>query len=154
MLTTLVKQKFSMDPFQPENLFLFCGSSNRKIKGLLWEEDGFLFVYKRLEAGIFQWPRTTEEVGSTTSEQYRFLMKGYSIVPSARKVQPRYPPPCKLFRQNREIFIFQNRLVVDKFSVLTSYYLKMWTAAQKTPEKQAYQNKVLIYMVLELYFFF
>lgn len=28
-LATLVKQKFSLDPFQPGNLFLFCGSSNR-----------------------------------------------------------------------------------------------------------------------------
>ena len=37
-LATLVKQKFSLDPFQPGNLFLFCGSSNRKMKGLVWEE--------------------------------------------------------------------------------------------------------------------
>ena len=42
-LATLVKQKFSLDPFQPGNLFLFCGSSNRKMKGLVWE-DGFLLM--------------------------------------------------------------------------------------------------------------
>ena len=90
-LATLVKQKFSLDPFQPGNLFLFCGSSNRKIKGLIWEEDGFLLIYKRLEAGTFQWPRTTEEARSITSEQYRLLMTGYSIDPSVRKVQPHHP---------------------------------------------------------------
>ena len=33
--------------FMPGDLFLFCGSSNRKIKGLVWEEDGFLLIYKR-----------------------------------------------------------------------------------------------------------
>ena len=60
-LATLVKQKFSLDPFQPGNLFLFCGSSNHKMKGLVWEEDGFL------------------------------LMTGYSIDPSVRKVRPRHP---------------------------------------------------------------
>ena len=42
-LATLVKQKFSLDPFQPGNLFLFCGSSNHKMKGLVWE-DGFLLM--------------------------------------------------------------------------------------------------------------
>lgn len=36
-LATLVKQKFGLDPFQSGDLFLFCGSSNRKIKGLVWE---------------------------------------------------------------------------------------------------------------------
>lgn len=90
-LATLVKQKFSLDPFQPGNLFLFCGPSNRKIKGLVWEEDGFLLVYKRLEAGTFQWPRNAEEARSITPEQYRLLMTGYSIDPSVRKVRPRHP---------------------------------------------------------------
>ena len=43
-LSTLVKQKFHLDPFHAGDLFLFCGSSNRKIKGLVWEEDGFLLI--------------------------------------------------------------------------------------------------------------
>ena len=29
-LSTLVKQKFQLDPFHAGDLFLFCGSSNRK----------------------------------------------------------------------------------------------------------------------------
>ena len=53
-LSTLVKQKFQLDLFRAGDLFLFCGSSNRKIKGLVWEKDGFLLIYKRLEAGTFQ----------------------------------------------------------------------------------------------------
>ena len=32
-LSTLVKQKFQLDPFRREISFFFCGSSNRKIKG-------------------------------------------------------------------------------------------------------------------------
>ena len=67
-LSTLVKQKFQLDPFQTGNLFLFCGSSNRKIKGLLWEEDGFLLLYK----------------------QYRLLMTGYAIDPSVHKIRPKH----------------------------------------------------------------
>ena len=49
-LATLVKQKFSLDPFQPGNLFLFCGSSNRKIKGLVWEELSAAFCYPHISS--------------------------------------------------------------------------------------------------------
>ena len=34
------------------------GGSDR-IKGLLWMGDGFLLLYKRIEAGSLSWPRTT-----------------------------------------------------------------------------------------------
>lgn len=88
-LATLVKQKFDLDPFQTGDLFLFCGSSNRKIKGIVWEGDGFLLIYKRLEAGSFQWPRSQEEARSITAEQYQRLMQGFSIDASIKKVHPR-----------------------------------------------------------------
>ena len=41
---------------------------------------------------------------------------------------------------------------MDKFSAFSSYHLKMWTAAQKAPEKQVFQNKILVYTVLEPHF--
>ena len=55
-LATLVQQQFQLDPFQP-SLFLFCGRRRDRIKCLLWEGDGFVLLYKRLENGSFQWPR-------------------------------------------------------------------------------------------------
>lgn len=73
------------------DLFLFCGSSNRKIKGLVWEEDGFLLIYKRLEAGTFQWPRSEAEARNITPEQYHLLMTGYAIDPSVHKIDPKHP---------------------------------------------------------------
>ena len=54
-LAGMVKEQFKLDPFTPGILFLFCGRRCDRIKGLLWEEDGFLLLYKRLEAGRFQW---------------------------------------------------------------------------------------------------
>ena len=87
----LVKQKFHLDPFHAGDLFLFCGSSNRKIKGLVWEEDGFLLIYKRLEAGTFQWPRSEAEARNITPEQYHLLMTGYAIDPSVHKIDPKHP---------------------------------------------------------------
>ena len=41
-------------------LFLFCGRRKDRIKGLYWEGDGFVLLYKRLESGSFQWPRNGE----------------------------------------------------------------------------------------------
>ncbi|MBS5632168.1 MAG: IS66 family insertion sequence element accessory protein TnpB [Clostridiales bacterium] len=31
------------------------------MKALLWEGDGFLLLYKRLDNGAFHWPRSKEE---------------------------------------------------------------------------------------------
>ena len=63
-----------------DTLFLFCGKKNNRIKGLLWEGDGFLLLYKRLEVGAYSWPRNTSEALEITPQQYRILMDGFSIV--------------------------------------------------------------------------
>lgn len=54
-LATIVEQQFNLDPCA-NALFLFCGRRTDRIKGLYWEGDGFLLLYKRLENGKFQWP--------------------------------------------------------------------------------------------------
>ena len=50
-LASFVKLRFNLDPFDKDTLFLFCGRKATKIKGLVWEGDGFLLLYKRLEVG-------------------------------------------------------------------------------------------------------
>ena len=67
-------KELRMDPFQPA-LFLFCGRRRDRLKALYWERDGFLLLYKRLENGSFQWPRSTEEVQALTPQQYRWLLE-------------------------------------------------------------------------------
>ena len=77
-LANLVKSQFQMDPFQ-RALFLFCGRRRDRIKGLYWEQDGFILLYKRLEQGAYQWPRTENEVRQLTPQQYRWLMEGLKV---------------------------------------------------------------------------
>ena len=84
-LAGMVQTRFHLDPFQ-NALFLFCGQRKDRIKGLYWEGDGFVLVYKRLESGSFQWPRSEAEARQLAKQQYRWLMEGLSVEqPKAHK---------------------------------------------------------------------
>lgn len=78
-LATIIEQQFKLEPCT-NALFLFCGRRTDRIKGLYWEGDGFLLLYKRLENGKFQWPRKAEECATITPQQYRWLMEGLKII--------------------------------------------------------------------------
>lgn len=86
-LALLVQKNFDLDPFG-SSLFLFCGKRNDRLKALFWEGDGFVLLYKRLERGRFQWPRTKEQVRLVSLQQYRWLMEGLAIE------QPKALKPC------------------------------------------------------------
>ena len=77
-LASMVQQQFHLDPFTT-TLFLFCGKRRDRIKGLYWENDGFVLLYKRLEKGAYQWPRTQSDVRELTPQQYRWLMEGLAV---------------------------------------------------------------------------
>ncbi len=52
-LAEIVQGQLRLDPFS-KALFLFCGRRRDHIQGPLWEGDGFLLLYKRLNNGNFQ----------------------------------------------------------------------------------------------------
>ena len=78
-LAALVQQQFQLDLFTTNSAFLFCGRRRDRMKVLLWEDDGFLLLYKRLEDGKFSWPRNEQEVRNITREQFIWLTQGLSI---------------------------------------------------------------------------
>ncbi len=87
-LAAIVQGQFQMDPFS-RYLFLFCGKRRDRIKALLWEGDGFVLLYKRLENGTFKWPRNKEAVRTITWKEFRWLMEGLELE------QPKAIKPAK-----------------------------------------------------------
>lgn len=79
-LARIIRFQFQLDPYDKNTLFLFCGRRTDRIKGLLWEGDGFLLLYKRIENGSFRWPRTKDEALEITTDQYQMLMQGLEII--------------------------------------------------------------------------
>ena len=77
-LIGIVKQNYQLNPFQ-NSLFLFCGRRRDRMKALYWEGDGFVLLYKRLESGTFQWPKSAEAVRFITYQQLRWLLEGLCI---------------------------------------------------------------------------
>ena len=75
-LAQIVEGQYHLDPFEKNVLFLFCGRRSDRIKGLLWEGDGFLLLYKRLETGKFRWPRTPAEARELSPREFAELMDG------------------------------------------------------------------------------
>jgi transposase len=90
-LASLIDSQADLSPFVPDTLYLFCGRRSDRIKGLVWEKDGFLLLYKRLEQGKFVWPRNESEVQAITPQQFRWLMEGLTIAPK-KAVQEVRPP--------------------------------------------------------------
>ena len=77
-LAAIVQGKLNLDPYS-KALFLFCGRNPRRMKGLLWEGDGFLLLSKRLENGKYRWPRNEYEALELSEQQVRWLLEGLEI---------------------------------------------------------------------------
>ena len=78
-LCAIVEDQLHMDP-RRSALYLFCGKRCDRVKALLWENDGFVLLYKRMEVkGRFRWPRSSQEVRQLTRQQFDWLMSGLEI---------------------------------------------------------------------------
>jgi transposase len=78
-LSLVSKHVMQMDPMSGA-MFVFINARRNKLKLLVWERNGFVIWYKRLERYRFHWPRRSEETVLTlTGEQLNWLLDGYDV---------------------------------------------------------------------------
>ena len=86
-LCGLIRNELGKDPMSGE-LFIFFCRSRRRIKILLWDEDGYALYQKRLERGTYEMPEGTVMHQSITAEQLTFLLSGVNL--KKLTYRPRY----------------------------------------------------------------
>ena len=88
----MVREFLGQDPLSG-HLFLFLNRRRDRIKVLLWDRDGFVIWYKRLEAGTFQQldPATCTSRGSgeagieLTTTDLALLLTGVDLASARRR---------------------------------------------------------------------
>jgi transposase len=91
-LQGMVREYLGQDPLSG-HLFLFLNRRRDRIKILLWERDGWVIWYKRLEAGTFQQldpgastSRSSGEAGiELTTTELALLLTGVDLASAKRR---------------------------------------------------------------------
>jgi transposase len=86
-LCGLVRNELGKDPMNGEIYVFFC-RARRRVKLLLWDQDGFALYQKRLEKGTFEMIDGNTVHQSITAEQLNFVLSG--VILKKVKLRPRY----------------------------------------------------------------
>jgi transposase len=92
-LAEVVRQHLHHDPLSG-HVFVFRNKRSDRVKLLYWDDDGFVIVYKRLEAGTFRWPAVADGQASVTlrAAELTMLLDGIDWQKVQRR--PRYHRPA------------------------------------------------------------
>ena len=88
-LAQLAQSVTGQDPLSG-HLFLFRSRGGDRLKALLFERDGYVVWYKRLEAGTFRFPRLSQGVSSVEIKPSDLAMLLEGIDLSSVKRRPRF----------------------------------------------------------------
>jgi transposase len=88
-LAERVRAVIGQDPVSG-HLFVFRSRRGDRLKILVWDRDGFLLWYKRLESGVFKLPRAKEGARSVELRASELAMVLDGIDVSQLKRVPRY----------------------------------------------------------------
>jgi transposase len=92
-LAELVRQQLQNDPLSGQ-LFVFRNKRGDRIKLLYWDEDGFVIIYKRLEAGTFRFPQTDSASLQIRAADLHMLLDGVELDSVKRRRRYRRPVPA------------------------------------------------------------
>ncbi len=89
-LAEVVRQQLHGDPLSGQ-LFVFRNKRADRVKLLYWDDDGFVIVYKRLEAGTFRFPQAEAAGVQIRAADLQMLLDGVDWESVRRR--PRYQRP-------------------------------------------------------------
>ena len=93
-LAERVRAVIGQDPLAG-HLFVFRSRRADRLKILVWDRDGFVLWYKRLEAGVFKLPKVEAGARSVELRASELAMVLDGIDVSRSKRVPRYERPVK-----------------------------------------------------------
>src|SRR5215510_13357641 len=91
-LAELVRQQLQGDPLSGQ-LFVFTNKRADRIKLLYWDEDGFVILYKRLEAGTLRLPKAEGSRVQVRAADLQMLLDGVDLDSVKRSRRYRRPVP-------------------------------------------------------------
>jgi transposase len=77
-LARLVQQIFMEDPLSG-HLFVFRNRRGDRLKILYWDRDGYAIWYKRLEQGVFRFPKHNGEGLEVSAGDLALVLEGINI---------------------------------------------------------------------------
>jgi transposase len=91
-LAALVQQWLGGDPLSG-HVYVFRNKAADRVKLLVWDEDGYVIYYKRLEAGTFRFP-VAQGQGSVAirAADLLMLLDGVDLTSVRRRRRYRHPP--------------------------------------------------------------
>jgi transposase len=92
-LAEVVRQQLQVDPLSGQ-LFVFRNKRGDRIKLLYWDEDGFVIIYKRLEAGTFRFPQADGASLQIRAADLHMLIDGVDMDTVKRRRRYRRPVPA------------------------------------------------------------
>jgi transposase len=100
-LAERVRAVIGQDPLTGQ-LFVFRSRRGDRLKILVWDRDGFVLWYKRLEAGVFKLPRIDAGARSVELRASELAMVLDGIDMSKLKRVPRYERRAGTTQDNKE----------------------------------------------------
>lgn len=78
-LVVLIVDVLDCNP-QDKTLYLFRNKSGDKFKGIVWDKDGFMLLYKRREKGRFKFPKNPpDDCYEIDADLFEWLRKGFDF---------------------------------------------------------------------------
>ena len=99
-LAERVRVVIGQDPLG-NGLFVFRSRSGDRLKILVWDRDGFVLWYKRLEAGVFKVPRVSPGSRSVELRASELAMILDGIDMTKLKRVPRYEREARTISDNK-----------------------------------------------------